>query len=71
MAMLDIEGATLRFLAVPVELLQPAQQRAPCSACAYLAPADLCRVMRARAVAWGLPDCSSGFVYREVVWDER
>lgn len=65
----DIEGVTVRFLAVPLELLPPAQQRAPCSACAWVAPADRCRVMRERAVAWGLPDCSGDFIYREVMCD--
>lgn len=29
--------------------------------------AERCRVMRARAVALGLPDCMQGFVYVETV----
>ncbi|WP_374245283.1 hypothetical protein [Zoogloea sp.] len=66
---MELPGVTLRFLAVPVALLPAPQQQAPCLACAYVAPAERCRVMRAQAVAWGLPDCSGDFVYREVTWE--
>lgn len=65
----DIEGVTVRFLAAPVGLLPPDQQRAPCSACAFVVPADRCRVMRGQMVALGLPDCSTDVFYQEVLWE--
>lgn len=66
--MRDVEAVTVRVAAVPVDLL-PASDREPCQGCDFLKPAPACEVMRARAVAWGLPACSGGYVYREV-WCE-
>lgn len=66
---LDLPARTLRVIAVPVSLLDGHEQRGPCQACDYVAPAPMCAVMRARVTAMGLPDCSVGFVYREVVHD--
>jgi len=56
---------TVRYTAVPEHLLPREQQRAPCEGCAFVSPAPLCSVMSARMVAYGLPDCEKGFVYRE------
>lgn len=64
----DIEAATVRTLAVPLDLL-PAAGRGPCEGCDFRAPAPRCEVLRARAVALGLPDCAGGFVFKEVVWE--
>lgn len=42
--------------------------RTPCDGCSYLGQGpERCRVMRARAVALGLPDCMQGFIYVETV----
>lgn len=65
----DIEAATVRTLAVPLDLL-PAAGRGPCEGCDFRAPAPRCAVMRGRAVALGLPDCAGGYVYREVAWEQ-
>lgn len=64
--MLDLPAVTLRFIAVPVVLLEPSHQRGPCQACEFVVPAPHCAVMRARMVAIGLPDCSFDYIYREV-----
>lgn len=42
--------------------------RTPCEGCSYLGKgAERCRVMRARAVDLGLPDCMLGYIYVEGV----
>jgi hypothetical protein len=64
---LDLPAVTVRFIAVPVVLLEPSDQRGPCQVCDFVAPAPHCAVMRARLVAHGLPDCSGGFIYRGVL----
>lgn len=64
----DVEAVTVRTLAVPLDLL-PAAGRGPCEGCDFRAPAPRCEVLRARAVVLGLPDCSGGYVYREVRWE--
>ena len=64
----DVEAVTVRTLAVPLDLL-PAAGRGPCEGCDFRPPAPRCEVLRARAVALGLPDCSGGYVYREVRWE--
>lgn len=56
---------TVRYTAKPEHRLEPAQRRAPCEACAFVAPAPTCEVMRKRMVALGLPDCEAGFYYVE------
>lgn len=60
-------------VALPVpeaaDLALRAAGRGPCEGCDYRAPAPRCAVMRARAVVLGLPDCSGGYVYREVRWE--
>lgn len=56
---------TVRYRAVPEHLLDRDGQRAPCQQCAFVAPAPTCQVMRARMVAYGLPDCERGFVFKE------
>lgn len=59
-------AVTVRFVAVPEHVATAGEHgRDVCSGCAFVAPADTCRVMRARMVALGLPNCESGFVYRE------
>lgn len=55
----------VRYVAQPEHRLDAAQRRAPCEACAFVAPAPTCEVMRKRMVALGLPDCEQGFVYLE------
>lgn len=64
----ELPAVLVRTVAVPLDLL-PAAGRGPCEGCDYRAPAPRCAVMRGRAVALGLPDCSGGFVYRDVVWE--
>lgn len=64
---MDLPARSLRVIAVPVVLLDGHEQRGPCQACDYVAPAPVCLVMRARVTAMGLPDCAAGFIYREVM----
>lgn len=66
---MELPARTLRVIAVPVSLLDGHEQRGPCQACEYVAPAPVCLVMRARVTAMGLPDCAAGFIYREVMCD--
>ena len=64
----ELPAVLVRTVAVPLDLL-PAAGRGPCEGCDFRAPAARCAVMRARAVALGLPDCAGGFVFKEVVWE--
>lgn len=64
--LLDLPAVSVRWYAVPEHLLPMSDRRAPCSACAFVAPAPQCEVMRGRMTVMGLPDCSGGYVYREV-----
>lgn len=63
---LQLPAVSVRWYAVPEHLLPMTDRRAPCSACAFVAPALQCSAMRVRLVDMGLPDCSGGYVYREV-----